>query len=214
MTPDRASPSTELRSEFGEIDIYLFDQLLRGRFDRRRRVLDAGCGDGRNLVFFLRDGFDCYAIDREPAAVERVRALAAALAPSLPADRIAHGDLERLPWPDASMDAVVCSAVLHFADDEAQFGRIVTELWRVLAPDGLLFARLASSIGLEHLVGPGGGRRVRLPDGSDRFVVDERMLVDWTARLGGHLTDPIKTTNVQQLRSMTTWCVVKARGSF
>ncbi len=214
MTPDHASPSAGLRSAFGEIDIYLFDQLLRGRFDRRRRVLDAGCGDGRNLVFFLRNGFDGYAIDREPAAVERVRALAAALAPALPADHITHGDLEQLPWPDASMDAVVCSAVLHFADDEAQFGRIVKELWRVLAPDGLLFARLASSVGLEHLVGPGGGRRVRLPDGSDRFVVDERMLLDWTARLGGHLADPIKTTNVQQLRCMTTWCLVKARGSF
>jgi tellurite methyltransferase len=204
-------PGAELQTLFGDIDIYLFDQLLRGRFDRRRRVLDTGCGDGRNLVYFLRRGFACFGLDRDPAAVACVKALAAALAPALPDpdDRFQVGELDRTPFADASMDAVICSAVLHFASDEAHFARMVQELWRVLAPDGMLFARLASNVGLEHLVGPGGGRRVRLPDGSDRFVVDERMLLAWTERLGAQLLDPIKTTNVQQLRCMTTWCLKK-----
>jgi hypothetical protein len=107
------------------------------------------------------------------------------------------------------MDAVICSAVLHFADDEAHFGRMLQEMWRLIAPDGLFFARLASNIGLEGLIGSEAGRRRRLPDGSERFVVDEQMLIDWTARLGGQLLDPIKTTNVQQQRCMTTWCVTK-----
>jgi len=202
------SPSAGLRESFGEIDIYLFDQLARGRFDERRRILDAGCGDGRNLVYFLRHGYDCYGIDRDPAAVARLRRQAAALAPSLPADHFQPGDLDRLPWADAQMQAVVCSAVLHFAEDAAHAGRMVAEIWRVLAPGGLLFARLASNIGLEHEIGP-AGRRARLPDGTDRFVVDEAMLHDWTARLGGRLADPIKTTNVQGQRCMTTWCVLK-----
>jgi tellurite methyltransferase len=211
MSTPAPPPSAELHSSFGEIDIYLFDQLLRGRFDRRRRVLDAGCGDGRNLVYFLRRAFICFAIDRDPAAVERVKALAAVLAPGLPDpdERFQVGELDRVPFADASMDAVICSAVLHFATDETHFARMLQELWRVLAPDGLLFARLASNIGLEHLIGPGGGRRARLPDGSDRFIVDEGMLLSWTDRLGARLLDPIKTTNVQQLRSMTTWCVKK-----
>jgi tellurite methyltransferase len=210
--PSAPLPGAELHSLFGEIDIYLFDQLLRGRFDRRHRVLDAGCGDGRNLVYFLRRGFACFVTDRDPAAVERVRAFAAQLAPGLPGENFQPGELDHLPWPDASMDAVICSAVLHFAADEAHFGRMLRELWRVLAPDGLLFARLASNIGLEHHVGPGGGRRVRLPDGTDRFIVDERMLLEWTDRLGARLLDPIKTTNVQQLRCMTTWCLKKGAG--
>jgi hypothetical protein len=89
------------------------------------------------------------------------------------------------------MDAVVCSAVLHFSRDEASFTRTVEELWRVLAAGGLFFARLASNIGLETEVGP-AGRRVRLPDGSDRFVT-RRMLLRLTDRLG-ELVDPIKTT--------------------
>jgi hypothetical protein len=108
------------------------------------------------------------------------------------------------------MDAVICCAVLHFAADASHFDRMVAELWRVLAPGGLLFARLASNIGLESTVGP-AGRQVRLPDGTDRFVVDEATLLGWTGRLGGRLADPIKTTNVQGRRAMTTWCVVKER---
>lgn len=212
MATPSPRPSTELRSAFGEIDIYLFDQVLRGRFDRRFRVLDAGCGEGRNLTYFLRRGFTCFGLDRDAAAVERARALAASLAPGLPDHHFQTGEIEHLPWADAVMDAVICSAVLHFAPDEAYFARMLQEMWRVLAPDGLLFARLASNIGLEHHVGPGGGRRVRLPDGTDRFIVDERMLLEWTGRLGARLLDPIKTTNVQQLRCMTTWCLKKGAG--
>lgn len=207
MADDTVRPSAELQALFGNVDIYLFDQLLRGRFDARRRVLDAGCGDGRNLAYLLRRGFECFGIDRDPAAVERVRVLAAVLGDA-PADRFVAGEVDRLPWGDGSMDAVLCSAVLHFADDEAHFGRMVAEMWRVLAPGGLLFARLASNIGLEARIGP-AGRRTRLPDGSTRFIVDEAMLLAWTERLGGRLIDPLKTTVVQGQRCMTTWCVVR-----
>jgi tellurite methyltransferase len=202
------SPRAELQETFGEIDIYVFDQLLRGRFDGRPRVLDAGCGDGRNIRYLLSRGFVCYGVDRDPIAVQQVRRLVAALAPGTPESHFQVAGLDKLPWPDATVDAVICSAVLHFADDSEHFGRMVRELWRLLVPGGLLVARLASNIGLESLVGP-GGRRVRLPDGSDRFIVDEAMLMDWTRRLHGRLADPLKTTVVQGMRSMTTWCVTK-----
>lgn len=208
MTPGE-TVGAELRALFGEIDIYLFDQLLKGRFDDRRRVLDAGCGRGRNLAFLLRRGFDCCAVDREASAVHRVRELAAELAPGLPASNFEVAELDRLPWPDGHMDAVLCSAVLHFAQDEAHFERMLREMWRVLAPGGLFFARLASSTGLEDRIRPLGGGRARLPDGSERYLVDEPTLLSWTERLGADLLDPIKTTNVQHLRCMTTWCLRK-----
>jgi SAM-dependent methyltransferase len=202
----RSAVSDDLHTEFGDIDIYLFDQLLRGRFDGRRRVLDAGCGHGRNLPYFLRHGFEVYAIDEDPAAVNATKKLAASLAPRLPSDNIRQGSLHVLPWPDGRMDAVVCSAVLHFARDSIHFDRMVEEMWRVLARGGLFFARLASSIGIESLL-PETTGRMRLPDGTDRFVVDEGTLVDTSARLGGTLLDPIKTTVVQNQRAMTTWVV-------
>jgi SAM-dependent methyltransferase len=203
-----SQPSVDLLHEFGAIDIYLFDQLLKGAFDERRRILDAGCGSGRNLPYFLRHGFDVYAVDSDAASVAAVRALFARLAPALPIDRVQTAALDALPWPDASMDAVICSAVLHFANDHDHFGRIVLELWRVLAPGGLFFARLASSIGLEDRL-PASTGRMRLPDGSTRFVVDEGMLESWTKRLGGRACDPLKTTIVQAQRCMTTWVMEK-----
>jgi tellurite methyltransferase len=202
-------PSADLRARFGDIDIYLFDQLLRGRFDGRPRVLDAGCGAGRNLPYFLSQGFEVYAIDEDPAAVAATRRLARQLAPALPPDNIRQGALHVLPWADGRMDAIVCSAVLHFARDRTHFERMLDEMWRVLAAGGLFFARLASSIGLEEQVAETVGR-VRLPDGSDRFVVDERYLLDKTYELGAMLLDPLKTTNVQGQRCMTTWTVKKS----
>jgi SAM-dependent methyltransferase len=61
----------DLASQFGGIDIYLFDQLLRGRISPAMRVLDAGCGSGRNLVYFVRVGYDVYATDSDPRAIEQ-----------------------------------------------------------------------------------------------------------------------------------------------
>jgi tellurite methyltransferase len=201
------APSAELRRLFGEIDIYLFDQLLKGRFDAHARVLDAGCGNGRNLVYFLRSGFEVFAADRDPGAVAAVRALAAELAPELSPDHFRVAGVEALPWGDGSMDAVLSSAVLHFAASEALFERMLREMWRVLRPGGTFFARLASSIGLEERVRWCGGRRARLPDGTERFLVDEALLLRYTEQLGAELLEPIKTTNVQSLRAMTTWCL-------
>src|SRR3954471_19037233 len=118
-------PSTDLHAAFGEIDIYLFDQLLRGRFDGRRRILDAGCGAGRNLRYFLARGFEVYGIDEDPAAVSAARKLAAAVAPALPYDNIRQGALHVLPWTDGRFEAVICSAVLHFARDRSHFDRML-----------------------------------------------------------------------------------------
>ena len=202
--------SDDLVRQFGGIDIYLFDQLLRGRIRPGMRVLDAACGGGRNLVYLLRAGYEVFATDADPAAVESVRVLAAQLAPLLPSANFRIEPVEALTFGDASVDAVISSAVLHFARDEAHFDAMVRSMWRVLKPGGMLFARLASSIGMEERVRRLDGRHFLLPDGSERFLVDGPMLMELTARLGGRLLDPLKTTVVQDQRCMTTWVVGKA----
>ena len=199
-----------LVDELGDIDIYLFDQILRGRIGPGDRVLDAGCGSGRNLVYLLRAGVDVSAADRNGVAVSEVRQLAASLAPSLSADRFREEAVEHLSFPDGTFTVVISSAVLHFAKDDAQFHAMVEAMWRVLAPGGMLFARLATSIGIESQIQPLGNRRFSLPDGSTRYLADERMLVDLTSQLGGQLLDPLKTTLVQGQRAMTTWVIRKA----
>jgi tellurite methyltransferase len=200
---------SDLATQFGNIDIYLFDQLLRGRLRPPMRVLDAGCGSGRNLVYLLREGYDVCATDADPKAVEAVRQMAAALAPSLPASNFRTETVEAMTFPDSTMAAVISSAVLHFARDDGHFEAMLQGMWKVLGPGGLLFCRLASSTGMEARVQPRGGGRFRLPDGSERYLVDEERLVATTARLGGTLLDPLKTTIVQNQRCMTTWIVRK-----
>ncbi len=201
-----------LQEEFGQIDIYLFDQLLKGRIAPGMRVLDAGCGGGRNLVYLLREGYEVFAADADAGAVAHVREMAGRLRPEslpeLPGGNFRVEPLEGMSFGAASVDVALASAVLHFARDEAHFEAMLTGIWRVLRPGGLFFARLASAIGMEGRVKALGGRRYLLPDGSERFLVDEAMLMDWTARLG-ELADPLKTTVVQGMRAMTTWVVRK-----
>lgn len=198
----------DLRTYFGDVDIYVFDQLLRGRLAPGMTLLDAGCGGGRNLVYFLREGFEVFGVDDSPGAIDAVRRLAAELAPRLPSGNFQVADVGALPFADPQFDAILCNAVLHFARDEVQFDRIMTEMWRVLRPGGMFFARLASSIGLESRL-PRTRGWCALPDGTERFLVDEALLASTAERLGAVPLDPLKTTNVQNLRCMTTWVLLK-----
>lgn len=200
---------TDLNEQFGEIDIYLFDQLLRGRIRAGMRILDAGCGSGRNLVYLLREGFVVFGTDWDPQALAATRRLAASLAPTLPADNFRLETVEAMSFPDAFADLVISSAVLHFASGDHHFRAMLEGSWRVLKPGGLFFCRLASSIGMENQVERIAGRCFRLPDGSERYLVDEALLLKLTAELGGQLADPLKTTVVQNQRCMTTWIVRK-----
>jgi SAM-dependent methyltransferase len=188
----------DLLEQFGPIDIYLFDQLLRGRIRPGMRILDAGCGEGRNLVYFLREGYEVCGADADPGALSH-----------LPAGDFRAEAIEGMTFPEASFDVVILSAVLHFARDDAQFQAMLRSAWARLKPRGMLFCRLASSIGIENRVRQIDGRRCLLPDGSTRYLVDEKMLIDLTRELGGRLADPLKTTVVQDQRSMTTWVVTK-----
>jgi SAM-dependent methyltransferase len=204
-------PGVNLQEQFGGIDVYLFDQLLKRRFDPRMRVLDAGCGSGRNLVYFLREGFEVCGVDTSPDAVARVRSLAHALAPHLPAENFRREPVERMSFESESFDAVLSSAVLHFARDEAHWLAMTREMWRVLKPGGIFFARLASTAGVEDEVQHLGGRRYRLPGGVEWLLSDERMLREMTDSLRGELLDPLKTVVVHGARSMSVWCLHKPR---
>jgi SAM-dependent methyltransferase len=196
-----------IQEQFGQIDIYVFDQILRGNIAGGMKVLDAGCGYGRNLVYLLREGCDVYALDASPEGVGHVRALAAELNPRLPGENFQVGQIEALPFADGFADVVMCSSVLHFARDQHQFLTMLEELWRVLRPGGLLFTRMGSRIGMQfEQVRPD---IYRIGDGQEWFLVDEELLLGLTNELNGVMVDPLKTTIVQDYRCMTTWVLRK-----
>jgi SAM-dependent methyltransferase len=201
---------SSLQDQFGQIDIYVFDQILRGNIEPGMTVLDAGCGYGRNLVHLLRSGCRVFALDQDPQAVDHVRQLSESLQTGLPAENFQAGSIENMPFPGAIADVVLCNAVLHFARDDRHFRAMLAELWRVLKPGGMLFCRLGSRIGMDFQLLR--GNIFLIPDGSEWFLVDEPMLLSLTKELNAVQVDPLKTTIVQDYRCMTTWVLRKRRG--
>ena len=202
--------ATNLSEMFGQIDIYLFDQLLKGRLPVGSRILDAGCGTGRNIQYLMDAGFDVSATDADPDAISAVMRMAADLNADLPATNFRREPVEAMSFADASMDVVLSIAVLHFARSDEQFEAMMESMWRVLRPGGLFFCRLASKIGMEFKMVHRRGRRFLLPDGTERYLADEALLLYWTQRLDAGLLDPLKTTVVQGQRCMTTWVLRRA----
>lgn len=212
-----------LRDWFGDIDLYLFDQLLKGRLKPPLRMLDAGCGTGRNLPYFLRTGFDVYACDADADALDHVREMAAEMVPKpapgaedlkdppLPDDRFRVEKIESMSFPAGHFGLVLCNAVLHFAEDEDHFQRMLDGLWRVTAPGGMLFMRLSSTVGIENRLTRLESGRYRMPTGGEWFLVNEAKLLLATQRLGAEQVEPLRSVNVQNLRCMTTWILRKRK---
>ena len=176
------------------VDVYLIDQLLKGRIPGDARLLDVGCGGGRNLRWFEANGHATVGVDRSIVDASGPRVC---------------GEAATLPFRTAAFDVVLCVAVLHFAHDAKHFGEMVQECWRVLRPGGLFFARLATTLGIEDAVVPLARGWYALPDGSERYLASASDLHDWEARLGALPLDPLKSTLVENQRSMTTWVLQK-----
>jgi tellurite methyltransferase len=190
-------------------DIYLIDLILKRSFQPGMKVLDAGCGMGRNTEYFLQAGFEAYGCDISEDDINFLKKRAVDINPSLSENNFRLEPLDKMSFGPESMDVVICNAVLHFAKDEAHFKAMLDGLWKVLKPGGIFFARLASSIGIEKRITPLEGRRYLLPDGSKRFLVDETMLLQLTHKMGAHFLEPLKTVNVQNARCMTNWILKK-----
>jgi len=200
----------ELAFTLGRIDIYVLDQILKGNIDISEKILDAGCGGGRNLIYLMRLGADVYGVDKDPAAIEEINKLTQLLKFD-GTDRFRVSDISSLPFEDSNFGTIICSAVLHFATNKDHFQNMVFEMWRVLKPGGILVARLSSTIGISNQVFPLDERPgwYHLPDGTDRFLVNETILMDITQQLKGYLYEPLKTVQVQNMRSMTNWLLQK-----
>ena len=113
-------PLSSLRSQFGNIDIYLFDQLLKGRIQKGMQLLDAGCGAGRNIAYLMQAGVQVYGVDISTEAIEQTRRLASEMAPTLPARNFVATVLDALPFENEKFDVVLKNFGLQTACLEAE----------------------------------------------------------------------------------------------
>ncbi|MCK5210932.1 MAG: class I SAM-dependent methyltransferase, partial [Cyclobacteriaceae bacterium] len=134
----------ELNHLLGNIDIYLLDQILKGRFQKHFKILDAGCGEGRNLIYFVRNGYKVYGIDKDEDSIQMLKYLIKSINKDYPLDRFTAGKVKDMPFANHEFDAIISSAVLHFAEDNDHFINMFSELDRVLKPEGILFVRMAT----------------------------------------------------------------------
>ncbi len=190
----------------GNTDIYLLDQIIKGRYNKNERVLDAGCGTGRNLHWYLLNQIDCYGIDKDFLNIEHLKLQY----PFLPADRLQTSEVEDLPFTDGFFDHVISSAVLHFAKSYQQFSAMFIEMERVLKPCGTLFIRMTSNIGIENLAELIADGVYSIPDGSTRFLLTKPLLQNLLKDHPFILIEPLKTVNVEDARCMSTLVLQKA----
>jgi SAM-dependent methyltransferase len=200
---------SELNRLLGNIDVYLLDQILKMRFSKEMKILDAGCGEGRNAVYFLNAGFQIFGFDQEELAIQYLRFVAKSLQPNYDAHRFQVGQLEEIPFHAGAFDAVICSAVLHFARGETHFWQMMQELARVLKPGGILWFRMCTGFGgiLEQSRDLGDGSYL-LPDGSERFVLQQKHL-DKILEMGFQFLEAPKTVLVLGQREMGVFVLEK-----
>lgn len=193
-----------LNKALGNIDLYLLDQLLKGRFNPSMKVLDAGCGEGRNLAYFIQNGYEVHGIDTNPAAIQMLRFVATSLSPTIDKNNFQVGSVEELPYESAYFDLVICSAVLHFAQNHDHFNAMFGALCRVAKPGAYLFIRTASSIGMEGKVEEIANGVFSLPDGSQRYLIHNDQIQTLPAQFGLEYIEPFKTVIVDGQRCMST----------
>ncbi|MFT5200356.1 MAG: tellurite methyltransferase [Planctomycetota bacterium] len=193
----------------GKTDIYVIDQIMRENIAPPMRIMDVGAGRGRNTRYFLKAGYTVLGLEPKAEYFEILQDLVKRISRTSPPSNFRAESLQENSFPDHTADVIICNAVLHLAKDHAEFDSMLQGAWRLLAPGGLFFARLASSIGIEQHLTPSPTGRHPLPDGTERYLVDATQLEAKTTALGATWVDPLKTTVVQNERAMSTWVIRK-----
>ena len=200
----------DLNYLLGNIDIYLLDQVLKGLFKPHFKILDAGCGEGRNLVYFVRNGYQVYGIDKNEDSIQMLKHLINTNNKEYLRGRFIVGNVSEMPYKSHEFDAIISSAVLHFAENKDHFLEMLREMVRVLKPGGILFARMATDVGMKEEIKPIGDGKYFLPDGSVRFLLTKELLKEIMSLFKLEFIEAFKTVVVDQKRSMST--LVLSRG--
>lgn len=197
--------SNSLQELVGNTDIYLLDQIMKGRYQQTDKILDAGCGTGRNMHWFLKEKMEIYGIDENEASISELKRLY----PLLQEEKLQSCAVEHLPFENDFFDHIISSAVLHFANSISQFQAMLAEMSRVLKHGGSMFIRMTSAIGIEDKVRLVKDGVYIIPDQSRRFLLTRSIVADIVKKYPLSIIEPFKTVNVDDIRCMSTLILQK-----
>ncbi|PSL44747.1 methyltransferase family protein [Chitinophaga niastensis] len=197
--------NSSIQELLGQTDIYLIDQIMKGRYDFDHKILDAGCGTGRNMHWFLLNNMDIHGVDLNEGAINSIKIKY----PHFLDNHLHIAAVEKMPFHDHHFDHVISSAVLHFANSTLQFQHMLAEMVRVLKNGGTVFIRMTSNIGIEDKVALIADGVYQIPDGTKRFLLTRSLLHDCMQQLHLSFIDPLKTVNVDDIRCMSTLVLQK-----
>ncbi len=189
--------------EISGTDIYLIDQFLKNRIPRNGRVLDAGCGSGRNIQYLLKHGYNVTAFDFNPTAIEELKS-------RFPnqAEQFLVSSIGDFPFKQ-KFDFIICNAVLHFANSHAHFELMFEKLLRLLSKNGVLFIRMTAAIGLPNQPKEIGKGVYLLEDGTERYLISRKQISALVKAYKLSYLEPVKSVLVEDLRSMCTLVLSK-----
>ena len=194
----------QLNQEIGNADLLLIDQILRGKFQPGNRILDAGCGEGRNMVYFIRNGYPVYGIDRDPESVVMARLMASSINRSYTIENIIQSSIEENPFPEGFFDLVICINVLHHARNTDHFNHMIGAMARILKKEGMMY------LVMESRIRPEWQEKAYEADGKDQKNTEKKFYL--TAELLETITSGKRLERTGKIRSYLVEDMVSISG--
>ncbi len=186
------------------MDLFLMDLILKGNLDPKSKVLDVGCGEGRNGVFFIQNGFEYHGWDTDESKLRLIEYISKNLKKS--STQFELIDLRESTLRD-QFDLIICSRVLHFARSKDDFDEMWNKLVHLLRSGGILYLSMDSvvdvAIGKELEDG-----LVEFPDQKIRFALTCELYED--IKKGFDEIEPLRTLVHHGSRAQSFMCLKKA----
>ncbi|MEM6735448.1 MAG: methyltransferase domain-containing protein [Bacteroidota bacterium] len=145
----------DINNYFGDMDLFLIDAILKGKIPQEGKVLDIGCGEGRNGIFFINEEYEYLGIDQNASRISLIDYLSKSSKTA-----IARFQVGRMQEIDLSeeFDVIICSRILHFAENEQDFQLIWRNIVQHLNTQGVLYFSMDSAMIGQEVKAKGNGK--------------------------------------------------------